>query len=92
MNPFNLLYTKEAKDRLRHLHPRLKQQIRLALDDLKENPWCGKPLQRELTGLFSLRVQHYRILYTIDEKKGEIFILTLGERKTIYEEFTKKTK
>lgn len=86
MKPFTLSYTVEAAKRIRHLHPALKQEIRMALDSLTEEPWSGKSLKRELMGLLSLRVKAYRIIYHIDEKKGRIVILTLGKRKTIYEE------
>jgi len=92
LKPFTLLYTAEAKTRIRHLHPTIKQEIRVALEELKENPWIGKRLQRELTGLFSLRVRNYRILYWINVEKRQIEILTLGPRKTVYDDFLAKQK
>lgn len=90
MKNYPLFFTQEAKARIRHLHPIVKREIRLALEELKQNPWEGKILQRELTGFLSLRLKQYRILYQIDEDKNRIDILTLGLRKTIYEEFSKK--
>ncbi len=90
MKPYTLSFAQEAKIRIRHLHPTVKKEIRLALEELKQNPWEGKILQRELTGFLSLRVKQYRILYQFDEEKGHINILTVGVRKTIYEEFSKQ--
>lgn len=76
--------------RIRHLHPALKHDVRCALEGLREDPWAGKALQRELRGLYSLRVKHFRILYRIDDRKARLEILTLGPRKTIYEGFTRE--
>ncbi|MBI5299731.1 MAG: type II toxin-antitoxin system RelE/ParE family toxin [Deltaproteobacteria bacterium] len=90
MKPFTLIYTPEARSRIRHLHPAIKKEIRAAVEIIAENPWEGKRLQRELFGLFSLRVKNYRIIYTVDETKKVLKILTLGLRRTIYEEMEKK--
>ncbi|MBI2336335.1 MAG: type II toxin-antitoxin system RelE/ParE family toxin [Deltaproteobacteria bacterium] len=91
MRAFHLIYTSEAKLRIRQLHPVLKSLIRLALDSLQADPWAGKALQKELTGLRSLRVKHFRVLYRVAEEEKQIEILTLGARKTIYEDFALKS-
>ncbi|HBF12660.1 MAG TPA: hypothetical protein DDW49_04600 [Deltaproteobacteria bacterium] len=84
MKPFHLTFTTQAKTRLARLHPQLRREIRSSLDELKENPWVGKPLQRELTGFFSLKIRHYRVIYKVVEEKSLLEIMTLGQRKTIY--------
>lgn len=90
MKPFRLCYTDEARVRIRHLHPAIKQHIRDALRRLEADPWQGKPLQRELAGLFALRIRHYRVLYCVLPSQRRIDVLTLGPRKTIYTEATKR--
>lgn len=90
MKIFHFSFSPEARQKIRHLPPSVKKEVRACLEELKENPWEGKILQRELTGLLSLRVKNYRILYQIDDDKKEIAVLTLGIRKTIYEEAAKK--
>ncbi|MBI1908659.1 MAG: type II toxin-antitoxin system RelE/ParE family toxin [Deltaproteobacteria bacterium] len=90
MRSFALRYTGEAKTRIRHLHPLLKQEVRLALEELQDDPYLGKPLQREFIGLRSLRVRNYRIIYKMDESKWRIDILTLGPRRVIYQDLIKK--
>jgi mRNA interferase RelE/StbE len=47
-------------------HPHQKAII-LALTDIKEDPFLGKPLTRELTGRFSYRVGVYRIIYKVNK-------------------------
>ena len=86
---FTLGYTGIARQRLMHLHPLLKQDMRAALDGLRENPWLGKPLQKELTGLRSLRVRTHRLLYVVEEERRRIAVILLGPRRTIYEDVSK---
>lgn len=92
MKSFSLTYTLEAKKRIRHLHPTIKPQIKKALEELKENPFLGKRLQRELSGLWTLVVRNHRVIYFIDEDKNRLEILTLGLRKTIYDEVTSQKR
>lgn len=61
-----------------------RKAIIFALKDIKEDPLLGKPLTRELTGLYSFRVGVYRIIYKINKKDHVISILTAGHRSTIY--------
>lgn len=72
-------------DRLRGLHPTLKQQIRRALQRILEQPTAGKALKNELAGLRSFRVGRNRIVYRIAGERV-IEIVAVGPRRTIYEE------
>lgn len=85
-----LSYSPEAKQIIRNLPPEIKQGIRFLLEGLREGPYGGKPLQRELIGFYSLRYKRYRIIYKPLPDKGEIRIYTIGLRREIYVEFTKK--
>jgi len=65
-------------------HPHQKAII-LALAEIKEEPFLGKPLVRELTGRFSFRVGMYRIIYKVNRRDKIIDVLTVGHRATVYE-------
>ena len=67
-----------------HLPPTVKQKVRNGLDAIVEDPHEGKPLRAELTGLWSLRVGRFRIIYRIEEPFLEI--VAVGPRGTIYQE------
>ena len=69
----------------RDLHPQIKQKIRAALKIILENPDAGKALRDELAGLKSFRVGKFRIVYRMVQR-NIIEIVTIGPRKTIYEE------
>lgn len=64
-------------------HPHQKAII-FALAEIKEEPFLGKPLMRELTGRFSYRVGVYRIIYKVNKKDKVIDILSAGHRATVY--------
>ena len=87
-----LRYSPEVKEAIRSLPPEIKQGIRLLLDELRENPHGGKPLQRELTGFYSLRYKRHRIIYKPLADKKEIRIYSVGPRREIYEAFAKSPK
>jgi len=87
-----LSYSKEAKNKISKLSPQIKPLLKSALENLAENPWAEKALQRELLGFYSLRIKKYRVLYRIDSSSKKIYVYTLGLRKTIYEEFSQSLK
>jgi mRNA interferase RelE/StbE len=76
-----------VRDLVRHLHPEMKRKLRAALEDILNEPLCGKPLERELKGYRSLPVGRYRVIYRPDAAGAEI--VAIGPRKTIYEEIAR---
>jgi mRNA interferase RelE/StbE len=86
-----LRYSGEAKERIRKLYPELKKSTKQALEELSNNPYLGKKLKRELEGMWSLRVKKWRIIYQPYIDTQEIWILSLGPRKTIYQEMSERT-
>lgn len=61
-----------------------RKAVASAIEEIKENPYIGKPLTRELTGKFSYRIGVYRIIYKIKEGDSLIEILTAGHRSSVY--------
>lgn len=74
----------EVRDLIRHLHPDLKQKVRVALSEMIDNPSCGKSLRGELEGIRSFRVSKFRIVYRLASNVVEL--IALGPRRSIYEE------
>lgn len=70
---------------IRGLHPELKKRFKAAFMMLAADPHCGKMLREELAGLRSLRVKNMRIIYRLSGK-GIVEVVTIGPRRTIYEE------
>ncbi len=61
-----------------------QEAIAAAFVEMRENPFIGKPLMKELTGKYSYRIGMYRIIYTINKKDKIIYILTIGHRGIVY--------
>jgi len=54
------------------------------IKELKSSPYSFKKLHGELEGLYSMRVGDYRAIYTIDENRGLVLLLSVANRKKIY--------
>jgi len=87
---YRLLYSASSRNLIRKLHPELKSIIRARLKQLEVNPYEGKPLERELSGYFSLRAKRYRAIYKIDEEERIVEIHYVGHRKDIYKLFRER--
>lgn len=84
-----LLYSREAKEQIRSLPPETKKGLRQTLDGLRENPYLGKPLQRELSGFWSLAFKRYRIIYKSIPRDNTLRIYAVGRREVVYEDLTR---
>lgn len=72
---------KHLKEITKEIH---REAIASAIQEIKDDPYVGKPLTRELTGKYSFRIATYRIIYKIRERDSLIEILTAGHRSGIY--------
>ena len=52
---------------------------------LRNEPFAGKRLERELSGYRSLRARRFRIIYKIDPQEKALQIHYVGHRKDIFE-------
>lgn len=77
--------TATARRDLQRIPPRIVSAIiEFAFGDLASSPRrVGKPLQRELEGLFSARRGPYRILYLIDDDSNRVEILRIDHRSDV---------
>jgi mRNA interferase RelE/StbE len=62
----------------------VKRRILEKVRELVDNPYEGKMLKGELSGIFSLRVGDYRAIYWIDEKECVVWLVDVGHRKHVY--------
>ncbi len=85
MTTIKLKVSEDTARLIRHCHPVLKRRIRNALTTILDEPSSGKALTEDLQGLRSFRVGRIRIIYAI-VSRSRIDIVTVGPRKTVYEE------
>jgi len=83
---YKLQLTIRAKKELKKITKHYQQRaIQNAFEEIKEDPFSGKPLTLELTGRLTYRVGVYRIIYTINKKDKVVQIITAGHRVTVYQ-------
>jgi len=80
-----LVVPREIQGLIKKMHPDLKKKIRASLKIVLSEPYSGKALMDELSGLRSLRVSSFRIIYRIQEPE-QIELVAIGPRERIYEE------
>ena len=60
-----LVVPRDIQELIRKMHPDLEKKIRASLKMILSEPNSGKVLREELSGLRSLRVSSFRIIYRI---------------------------
>ena len=79
-----------ARRELRKLDPKIQQAIlsylrsRIAVADDPRR--FGKPLRRNLAGLWRYRVEDYRLICRIEETRVVVLVLQVGHRREVYED------
>jgi len=82
---YRLLIADHAASSLRKLHPHIKKKLKTAFRSIIDDPYAGKALVDELSGLRSYRVSRFRIIYRVIPEK-QIEVVAVGPRGRIYEE------
>lgn len=81
---FKIKLTSKATRQLKNLSKEQRISVGEILEDIKDNPLIGKPLERELTGKFSYRTGIYRILYKINQQDEVVTVLSALHRGVAY--------
>ena len=83
---YTVRFTATARRDLHKLPPRvLSAVVEFAFGDLSREPRrVGKPLRRELAGVFSARRGPYRVLYRIAADTSTVSILRVDHRADVY--------
>lgn len=81
---YSLRVYKQAQKELKSLEKIYQLTLFEVLREIQEDPFVGKPLTEELTGLFSYKVDEFRILYKVNNKDKIIFVVSAGHRSTVY--------
>ena len=73
---YEVRFTKEAKKDVNKLTPKLKQKLKIIIQEtISINPYEGKKLVGDLAGFYSIRLTYRdRIIYTIDSENKIIYI------------------
>jgi mRNA interferase RelE/StbE len=75
----------DIRELIRTMHPSLKKKLKTSLRMILSNPYSGKALVDELTGLRSFRMSTFRIIYRVKDPE-QIEHVAIGPRERIYEQ------
>jgi mRNA-degrading endonuclease RelE of RelBE toxin-antitoxin system len=82
------MYELRIPQRVRNFIKKLPEKYRAssiaALEDIKVNPSIGKPLSRELKGMYSYQFGPYRFVYKFDKKNKIVQVVKLNHRRLVY--------
>lgn len=83
---YDVQLTGPARRALQRIPPRVVSAVvEFAFGDLAREPHrVGKPLERELSGLFGARRGPYRLLYRIDDEAQRVHIVHISHRTDVY--------
>lgn len=83
---FRVLWHNEVKKDLSRITPSIVEAIVRAVQDrLSRAPqWIGEPLKGTTNRLWKLRFSQYRIVYTIHDRRKEVWILSVQKRDIVY--------
>ena len=81
---YALILSPKAENQLKKISRNHQKVLIEIFGEIIENPLLGKPLGRELTGRFSLRVGVYRLGYKIDQIDKKVIVLRIGHRGKVY--------
>ncbi len=86
---YSLIFSKDARKFIDKQTAQTKQRIRNALLQLAENPFSNRQVKR-LKGtedILRLRVGDFRVVFSIEEDKLVILVISIGSRGDIYNRF-----
>lgn len=81
---FEIRISSKAEKQIKQIKKIYQTAILSALTELRDDPFAGKPLSKDLTGRFSYKISSYRIIYKINNKDKIVNVLSAGHRATIY--------
>jgi len=82
---YKLVVPGNIKELIRMMHPSLKRKVKSSLKMILSDPYSGKTLIDELSGLKSFKVDTFRIIYRIKDPE-QIELVAIGPRERIYKE------
>ncbi len=82
---YKLVVPKDLQELIGTMHPSLKKKVKACLKIILSEPYSGKALMEELSGLRSFRISSFRIIYRIKEP-DQIELVAIGPRERIYQE------
>ncbi|MFW6176363.1 MAG: type II toxin-antitoxin system RelE family toxin, partial [Thermoplasmatota archaeon] len=84
---YDVLLHPKADDFLQKVDDKIETRIKEKMKSLSSDPNKGKKLK--YSDFWRLRIGEYKAIYEIDNKDEKIVILFIGNRKDVYDDFSR---
>jgi mRNA interferase RelE/StbE len=88
--PWSVEFDDRARRELRKLDPPIQREIlsylRERIAGSSDPREFGKPLRKNLAGLWRYRVGNYRLICRIEDERVVVLVLKVGHRREVYED------
>ncbi len=81
---FEIRISSRAEKQIKRIKKIYQDAILSTLEEMRDDPFIGKPLSRDLMERFSYRIGVYRIIYKINKKDKIVMVISAGHRATVY--------
>lgn len=81
---FEIVLTSESEEFIKKCDKPVRNRIIKSLRKLESEPESGKPLTSILTGLWSLRIGDYGVIYQIKNSELVVIVIKIWHRKNFY--------
>jgi len=81
---YSVIIGNPAQGFIKKLDKSKQKRVLNKISELEENPQLGKKLKGKLSGLRNLRIDEFRIIYTIKDIELIVLVVKVGERSKIY--------
>lgn len=81
---YDVVYSEKAVEKLENMESEIQKRIVKKLDDIRNFPTHYLKRLTNVDG-YSLRVGDYRVLIKLNKESEEIFVGTIGHRRSIYD-------
>lgn len=87
---FTVHITRKAQKQFEKLSPKIRDRVLEAFIHLRTNPFSGKKLEGEHDGYWAIRIWPYRVIYTINKGTITVTVVSIGDRKDVYEKLRRE--
>ncbi|WDE98147.1 type II toxin-antitoxin system RelE/ParE family toxin [Lentisphaera profundi] len=85
MDKYEIVFHRKTEKELRKIPDQDRNKIFAKIEELSDNPYLfGHIKLSENDDLYRVRQGNYRIIYSIEDKQLQIYIIKIGHRKDIY--------
>lgn len=81
---YDIIFSSKSLKKFKKLDNSIQKKVEKRIEKLKHNPERGKRLSGNMYGFLKLKMDKFRIIYSIDRKKVIIYVFDIERRDRVY--------